>query len=265
VTPTVLTAIASSIAATGTFLAGLGTLFLAVVAFIGLRKWKEQATFKDEFDLAKKVVEVTCRIESIIIDLESSEERVFSSENAIDKKDRYLPKLGLMIEELDSLAVSVEAVFTREEANQVRKVLFFSQRADYTFKWFYEAIIFYNEANESISKYKKDELEEKDKKNNLIKELIEVNSNNKYKPRVSKDQYEQFYRNIKINKENQTLMTEHEESIKKQKIIIDNKSNKIIYCYSDESEERKNSTFSDDLIPLSVPVRLSMQKHLKRK
>lgn len=43
----------------GSFLSGMGTIALASVAFYGVYRWKEQATYKDRFDLARDAVEVS--------------------------------------------------------------------------------------------------------------------------------------------------------------------------------------------------------------
>lgn len=50
---------AAELTAYGSFLSGVGTIALAVVAFYGVYKWKEQATYKDRFDLARDAVEAS--------------------------------------------------------------------------------------------------------------------------------------------------------------------------------------------------------------
>jgi len=59
VTLSELTAYSNFLSGAGSTLSGVGTIALAIGAFVGMNRWREQATYRDRFDLAIDAVEAS--------------------------------------------------------------------------------------------------------------------------------------------------------------------------------------------------------------
>lgn len=106
----------TELTAYGTFFSGVGTLSLAAAAFWGIIKWKEQATYKDKFDLAREAVELACKAESAVCSLDVSRSSYLLPSLAEDSLAISLPQLVIIIGELDAISFSIEALFSKDES-----------------------------------------------------------------------------------------------------------------------------------------------------
>jgi hypothetical protein len=254
----------SELSAFGGFLSGLGAILLALFAFHGVNRWKEQAIFKDEFDLAIKVVEVVCKVEAAIFDLESSIESVHLSKNAEYVLTKSLPTLKSVIKELRASAVSAEALFTKGEASSLQNITIFCQKVEYTTQFFYESIINYNEAIESLTK-SKECLSGLQKKLLEMRELFaDITLVSVNLPKVNKEIFESYYEYLEQARKSEVIITKQEETIKLSKIIIDEHNKHFTWQYSEDLTKRNGPTFSVDFIPLSHAIKELMQPYFKR-
>lgn len=254
----------SELSAFGSLFSGVGTILLALVAFYGVYIWREQATFKDKFDLAIKVIEAVCKAETATFHLESSINYVYSSKNAENVLKNHLPKLGWVIQDLEACEVSVEALFSKEEALQLKNFTTFCKKIEFTTQFFYQSIIDYNHTIESI----------KASKENLIysqKHIIELkNKLNNFNvasdnlPKVNSRTFENYNESVNKCSQLENFIAENEEIVKSFKAIIDEKSRHFTWRNSEDSMQRDGSTFSLDVMPLSHTIKQLMRYHLQK-
>jgi hypothetical protein len=254
----------SELMAFGGLLSGLGTILLGASALYGVHRWKEQATFKDEFDLAIKVIETVCRAESYILNLEASAEAAYSTRKAESALKNDLPNLITVIEDLEALAVSVEALFTRQEAMEIKRLISFCLKVNSTTEYFYESIIEYNVVVECINHSKANNDKLKTRTLSLKEAFDNLTDSLDSHPKVNKEVFEKYNESIELHSHTIDLLASNEEKIKPLKARIDEKSKHFIWSFSESSGGREGSTFSFDIIPISFAVKRLMQAHLKR-